>query len=151
MEPIETRFWRKVNKTSECWEWTAGCDKDGYGKFDVHGKTVRAHIFSFFLHHGNIASDLLVLHRCDNPRCVRPDHLFAGTHKDNAQDRNSKNRHFVTSEDRGKNRKLTAEQVRAVIFMCRLGTHTQVEIATIFNITQSQVSRIKNRRHWKFI
>ena len=79
---------------SSCWLWLTGCDKDGYGMFarDRGGKSIRAHRFSWELHFGPIPDVLIVLHKCDTPACVRPDHLFLGTHLDNAQDRNRKNR-----------------------------------------------------------
>lgn len=91
--PIE-RFWEYVNKTETCWLWTGFRDSDGYGKFQIgtnqKKKSVRAHRFSYELVHG--PTELLVLHNCDNPPCVNPDHLYAGTHSDNMKDMYAKGR-----------------------------------------------------------
>ena len=81
----EDRFWRKVLKTESCWLWTGHLDKDGYGTLRVGPTQVRAHRFSWELANG--PTDLLVRHTCNNPRCVRPDHLVPGTHLENMADR----------------------------------------------------------------
>ncbi len=90
----EMRFWRHVTKGPSCWEWH-GAGSRGvhpYGTFGVQGATVRAHRFSWELHAGKIPEGIYVLHRCDNPRCIRPDHLFLGTQADNVADMIAKGR-----------------------------------------------------------
>jgi hypothetical protein len=91
---VEQRFWARVRKSDGCWEWTGACFKcGGYGQFTIeHGQQVRAHRHSWELHNGPIPKGLWVLHRCDNPKCVRPDHLFLGTCTDNARDMMAKGR-----------------------------------------------------------
>ncbi len=86
------RFFHKVDKASDCWGWLAGKDKDGYGKIKVSGKTVQAHRLSWNIHNGSVPEGVHVLHHCDNPSCVNPDHLFLGTHLDNMHDRDAKGR-----------------------------------------------------------
>ncbi len=87
------RFWSKVRQSGGCWIWTAGLSKSGYGKFaPSHRQTVGAHRVSYELFNGEIPDGMCVLHRCDNPPCVNPHHLFLGTQVDNVADRNSKNR-----------------------------------------------------------
>lgn len=89
-ESIWARFFSKVErKDTGCWEWTAGVllpPNEPYGRIKVDGKTKRAHRVSWALIYGEIPEDVWVLHKCDNPRCVSPFHLFTGTPKDNTQD-----------------------------------------------------------------
>lgn len=88
-------FWRQVDKTRNangCWEWTGVISKWGYGFFGVNYRTLRAHRISWKLHTGKDPADL-VLHKCDNRKCVNPDHLFEGSYLDNRRDAVSKGRH----------------------------------------------------------
>jgi hypothetical protein len=87
------RFWAKVDKTENCWLWTASRQSFGYGTFMLtKGKFARAHRFSWELHNGPIPEGLFVLHHCDVPWCVNPDHLYLGTNRDNARDRKERGR-----------------------------------------------------------
>ncbi len=93
--PIEERFWKRVDKKSldECWEWTGKQDKFGYGRIKCgkrHGRHISAHRLSYEIANGPIPTGLLICHRCNNPRCVNPRHLYAGTHRDNSRDRSLK-------------------------------------------------------------
>lgn len=92
--PIKDRFEEKfqINKLTNCWEWQAGKDKDGYGKFTVKGKTIRANRASYEIYKGRIPDGLLVCHTCDYPQCVNPNHLFLGTAKINSLDMVAKQR-----------------------------------------------------------
>ena len=90
---MEQRFWAKVRKTEDCWEWIAGKGGRGYGNFWYTGKTVNAHRFSYVLTYGEFDQSLQVCHTCDNPGCVNPEHLWLGTPKDNMQDKMKKGRH----------------------------------------------------------
>lgn len=89
--PLDQRFWAMVEKTETCWLWLGGAI-DGYGTITEEGRTVRAHRVSYKLHVGPIPTGLFVLHHCDVPSCVNPDHLFLGTHSDNMKDRQMKGR-----------------------------------------------------------
>lgn len=85
------RFWSNVQKTDGCWVWT-GCRSHDYGLMGANKARILAHRFSWELHYGPIPNGLGVLHRCDNPPCVRPDHLFLGTFEDNMKDKIAKGR-----------------------------------------------------------
>lgn len=85
-------FWGRVDKTGECWLWRGTMHHTGYGVVSIAGKSVKAQRHAWMLAHGPIPPGLMVCHRCDNPRCVRPDHLFLGTALDNIHDAVSKGR-----------------------------------------------------------
>jgi hypothetical protein len=91
MTPTE-RFWTRVDKSGECWVWTGAHLPTGYGRLTGAKRGMYAHRFSWELHNGPIPDGLLVCHKCDNPPCVRPDHLFLGTNVDNIRDRDAKGR-----------------------------------------------------------
>lgn len=109
-EPI-TRFWRNVRKGDGCWEWTAGMSNtNGYGVFTTpYNPHQSAHRFAWVIHNGPIPEGLHVCHHCDNRKCVRPDHLFLGTAKDNTHDMIRKGRQAVG--ERAGQSKLTTQQV----------------------------------------
>lgn len=90
--PIEERFWEKVKKTSECWLWTAAVDRKGYGRIGLGPDLLGAHRYSWELAYGPIPDGMAVLHHCDNPLCVRPEHLWLGTIADNNRDMIKKGR-----------------------------------------------------------
>lgn len=88
---VEEWFWRGVDKAGDCWIWTRCRDRRGYGRFSAKGHR-RAHRFSWALTNGPIPPGMCVLHRCDNPPCVNPAHLFVGTSNDNVADMMAKGR-----------------------------------------------------------
>lgn len=91
--PIAERFWSKVSKTDGCWLWTGYTNAKGYGRIATADGVAMAHRVSYEMHFGPIPDGMLVLHSCDTPSCVRPDHLSAGTHMDNMHDKVARRRH----------------------------------------------------------
>lgn len=92
---LEQKFWEKVSipeNAGDCWIWTGSKLRGGYGNININHKTKQAHRLSYELHYGKIPAGLDVLHKCDNPPCVNPHHLFLGTDKTNAEDRSAKGR-----------------------------------------------------------
>ena len=142
------RFWSKVNKTENCWEWTGSLQTGGYGVFKVKGKQVYAHRFSFSLTFTE-PGELYVLHHCDNPKCVRPDHLFAGTPADNSADCVSKGRAARGSQDG--NAKLTEQAVLAIREKYARGGVGQRALAREYGTSQSTIQYALNRRSWKHV
>lgn len=135
----KTRFEGKMQKTSSCWLWIGGKDGRGYGTFRIKNKILKAHRLSFYFYKGKILKGLHVLHKCDNPPCVNPKHLFTGTHQENMADRNKKGR------ARFGNNKITSFQANLI----RNDKRKQKEIAIAYGIDQSEVSNIKNNKVWK--
>jgi hypothetical protein len=95
------RFWKKVDKTpglgpnGDCWLWTSATDQHGYGAFSLYGRgksMPKAHRLSYEWAYGPLPLGIDVLHKCDNPPCVRPEHLFTGTARDNMRDASRKGR-----------------------------------------------------------
>jgi hypothetical protein len=91
------RFNQKVEKTDTCWLWTGAKNSKGYGAMSYNGKGTSDHRLSYILHKGEIPDGLIICHTCDNPQCVNPDHLWAGTSSDNMKDMFKKDRHGSTN------------------------------------------------------
>lgn len=106
------RFWSKVKKTDDCWEWGAARNRKGYGDFYLKGSMRKAHRVSWVMEHGEIEGGLMVCHHCDNPSCVRPDHLFLGTARDNEEDSRQKGRTVKLRGELHGNSKMTPLSVR---------------------------------------
>ena len=90
---LQASFWSAVDKSGECWTWMRAASSTGYGAVTINQRQRAAHRVAWELTSGPIAEGLQVLHRCDNPACVRPEHLFLGTQADNMRDMVSKGRH----------------------------------------------------------
>ena len=83
---MRERFWSHVDTTGECWEWTASRNEWGYGQFSQNGKRIKAHRWAYLNLVGPVPKDRILMHTCDNPGCVSPEHLRIGTNGDNHMD-----------------------------------------------------------------
>ena len=146
------RFWEKVNcdgptqphMETRCWEWEGAKDRGGYGIFNADGSARRAHRLSLSFGLGRMPGGH-VLHKCDNPACVRPSHLMEGDHEENMRQRTERGR---TSKGEGHTAtKLTAEQVLAI----RSSSLTYRVLAKQYGVALSLISYIKNRKSWAHI
>jgi hypothetical protein len=149
----------EIDKITDCWNWIKLKDWDGYGYFYIGKdpnnlikssqkyKNIKAHRFSYFLHKGD-PFNLLVCHKCDNPSCVNPDHLFLGTHHDNNQDRAIKGRNnFDRKGEKNSRSKLTIKEVLEI----RASQLSGKELSKIYGISTPQISAIKLKKSWKHI
>lgn len=163
-----SNFWAKVDKRGEdeCWPWTGARDPRGYGRFCIWRlrRTLLASRISYVLSTGEDPGLLNVLHRCDNPPCVNPFHLFPGTDRDNAMDASAKGRmkwkpdHATRKcpeiTPHGENHyraKLTSEDVTAIRALHAAGTFNQKELGGMFGVNGSNINMIVHRKKWRHL
>lgn len=156
IRPIEERLWAKVTKTEMCWLWTGAKTALGYGVIGAgsRGTGVRkAHRVAWESVNGPVPEGLCVLHKCDVPACVNPDHLFVGTLKDNYDDMRSKHRESNPPPQRGSanvNAKLTDELVRAIRLLSASGM-MQKDIAKRICVNRNTVSKAISGKSWAHV
>jgi hypothetical protein len=148
---FEERFWAKVDKSGECWAWTGYCDRWGHGQFYRNGRHQKAHRASWEMHNGPIPQGALVCHRCDNPPCVNPAHLFLGTNADNSRDMVNKKRQ--AKGERMGSAKLTADEVRAIRAMAAEAgvALNQTATARQFGVSATAIRFVIERETWRHI
>ena len=132
-----------VDQNTNCHVWTGHKDKDGYGRLVLQGKTWLAHRLSYFHRVGDIGT-LQVLHSCDNPSCINPEHLRLGTVIDNMRDKQERNR---VKGERHPRAKLTDEDILAI----RASPLSQCQLARDLGLNQSFIGKIRNRVNWTHI
>lgn len=147
---LRQKLYSKVEPQGECLVWKGGVDSHGYGRFMIDYECHRTHRVVYSLFHGPIAPGLSVCHHCDTPRCIRVDHLFLGTQKDNLQDMWAKGRGVGNPAKRGlanPRGKLSDEQVDEIRARYDAGAERVMDIATSYGVHPYTVTRIGKRRH----
>lgn len=146
-EPLATRFHKSYipEPNSGCWLWLESCDTKGYARIrrDTNGGLQLAHRVSWELAHQQ-KTRLFILHHCDNPSCVNPDHLYAGTQKDNMRDRSARGRGNWPKGEQNPRAKLTNEKVALI----RADARSQSKIAKDFGVSQTLIWAVKNNKKW---
>lgn len=151
----EERFWSKVVKSDGCWEWT-GCRNYrpathyrprswSYGTFYFEGRQQPAHRVAWKLAVGEIPAGMWMLHHCDNQGCVRPDHLYVGTHADNTRDAVIRRR--MARGERSWNHKLTDEDIGHIRWLLSRGIPTET-IGALVGVSGRTIRYIRSGEHW---
>lgn len=173
---IAERFWPKVARGDGCWLWTAAIHRNGYGKFNIGGKILLAHRVAWSLAVGTVAEGSYICHHCDNPGCVRPDHLFIGTPVDNRQDSIKKGRDRIGNLKKDESEyyrpklvpstrntenllrgsectwaKLTEEKVREIRRRYISSRISQRRLADEYKVSVMTINDVVHRRKWKHI
>ncbi len=151
-ELTKQHFWSKVknNNKKDCWEWTGCRLKSGYGRIGFGGRLYLAHRISYEISYGKIPNSIQVNHRCDNPSCVNPSHLYLGMQKDNVADMIRKGRKVNTPGEKNYFAKLTEIEVIGIRIMRQCGYKHKV-IAGLYKTSEGHIEKICNRRVWKHI
>ena len=135
-----------MEKTGHCWTWIKAKDKDGYGVFRLKGRRrIKAHRFAYEKKYGPIGLGLVIRHKCDNPACVNPDHLIAGTHLDNKQDAVKRGR-----DCRGEAHHKARLSERDVLDI-RASDLPGATIAADYGVTKENVYAIRSRKIWRHL
>lgn len=158
---VVERFWSKVDYGDTCWSWLGSVRGKGYGQFGIEANHIEdAHRVAYRLAYGPIPEGVLVCHKCDNPNCVRPDHLFLGSHRDNLLDASKKGRltQLVTMHQPHRHwgevhaTKLTLIKVREIQEKAqRFDYHKTnwAELAREYGVSRGTISDIVMGRRWK--
>lgn len=144
---IECHFWHYVKKSEGCWEWQGVLGESGYGRFNIGKRFIAAHRMSYLIHHGFISDFLNVLHKCDNPKCVNPDHLYEGNQSQNNDDMVSRNRHPAQCR-KGYEGKYSDELLDRILSLKRQG-HSYKKISEMIEMPFGSIYYIYKIAHAK--
>lgn len=150
-KPWPERFWDKVRVTDGCWLWIAHTDRAGYGRIWQNNIMSHAHRVSWELCNGPIPNRLHVLHQCDNPPCVNPDHLALGTHADNMRESAERYRRYNQSGENNVNTTLTEDQVREMRRRYAAGGINRQRLANEYGVSHHTASGIVSGKSWRYV
>lgn len=152
--PIEQRLMRYVSKCAStgCWNWTGHKNSCGYGSITISGKSILAHRVSYQVFVEEIKEGYVICHKCDNPSCINPDHLFQGTLQDNQKDsfRKGRNPYFVRRGNNHRFSKLKESDIPVIREQLCLGV-SPTKIAKVYGVDDTTIFSIKNRKTWRWI
>lgn len=170
--PLDELFWRFVQKGDGCWTWTGSTDAKGYGRYGNGRKRIgtdKAHRIAWILTSGSIAAGVEVCHRCDNPPCVRPDHLFLGTHADNMADMARKGRwsprdlptgdahhlrrnpELAARGSRVGSSKLTEPEIEEVRALFATGSWSKAALGRRYGVTRTAIYFAVTGKTWRHV
>lgn len=151
LNTYKNRFYSKILLPNEdgCMLWTGSKTLYGYGQFAHKKITTRSHRFSYIFHIGEIPKNLLVCHKCDNPSCVAPDHLFLGTPRDNMLDKMKKGKGRWGSHEKNGMSKLTLEKANYIRKLIKDDFFSLTKIAEIFRVSDSVIHEIRANKTWR--
>jgi hypothetical protein len=144
IERVKRRFEARLIDAGDCRVWWGPVNHNKYGLIGVGRGRVSTHRLAWAFSFGAIPDGSMVLHRCDNPPCCNPKHLFLGTHQDNVDDMVRKNRHRVANPSLSV---LNADMVRAI----RVDTRSDIELSAEYGVTRSAIWKARNRFWWKHV
>lgn len=136
----------KIDSVTGCWNWLKTKDKDGYGIVYRRTRGIRAHRFSFEKYNHKIPKNSVVCHKCDNPSCVNPEHLFVGKPIDNVRDMMKKGRDMSVGS-RNTNSKLTESDIPVI----RNDIRSYIEISKEYGVCELTIRNVKKRKFWKHV
>ena len=149
-EPVSDRFWSKVKRGRHCWGWVGPVSDNGYGRFRYSGRHWGAHRLAWIFSVGEIPSGMHVLHKCDNRKCANPSHLWLGTHQDNIDDRERKQRNRPPRGERQPMHVLTAKDVKQIRALASEKRPTHL-LADLYKVSRTTIWCILKRKTWRHI
>ncbi|MGI8655448.1 MAG: HNH endonuclease signature motif containing protein [Pyrinomonadaceae bacterium] len=156
---VAKRFWRKVDKSNganACWLWLASGHEAGYGQFSIRipfqrRRMVKAHRLAYELTHGMIPTGHVICHRCDNPPCCNPQHLFSATQKQNTEDKYRKGRQNHAIGTQITSAKLSNNKVITIRRLYVAGGYTQIRLAEMYGVSDATIRRVVKHQNWEHI
>ena len=146
-KPLAERLIEKVEITDSCWVWKGAVNANGYGSMWNGEKAETASRLSYRLLVGEIGGNQFVCHHCDNPMCVKPSHLFLGTHQENMSDRNLKGRSAKLAGALNPMAKLTEQQARDI----KLSSKPAADLMAMYGVSETVISNIRKGKTWKHL